>query len=178
MKKLLPVPLKTGSQLLLLEPDAARREIPDDVSHEEAKACLLRVCKAEPIGLDWCGVVTTENVEQVAEQIRQLFEGRTFSIAAMMYADSRAPELRLDTNCVIEKVCWTDGGKDRVRVFDFGISFSTGGYSWSLRPAPAGTTDSQNFYWVWLSFERDLMTFRQRAPAGHLHCHCFKLQGS
>lgn len=170
----------TGTYPLPLEPVVLHREIQEEGSLEEGKQVILKVCRAEPVTPNWFGTLTVDNVEQVAERIRLMLEDKTFAVAEVLYVGDADMQLRLDTDHFILPGGWTDGSKEKVRVMRSAahtfIGFSTPVTYWTLNCAP--TDDHENYRYPHLSFEDNgtLMSFRQRAPAGHLHWRQFKVQ--
>lgn len=163
-----------------MEPVVVHREIPDEGSLEEGKQVILSVCRAEPVEPNWYGTLTVDNVEQVAERIRLTLEDKTFALSEVLYVGSPDMQLRLDTDQFIIPGDWTDGSKEKVRVMRgngaCSIGFSTPVTYWTFNCAP--TDDHEDYRYPHLSFEDNgtLMSFRQRAPAGHLHWRQFKVQ--
>lgn len=170
---------RTGTFPLPLEPVVLHREIPDEGSLEEGKQVILKVCRAEPVEPNWYGTLTVDNVEQVAERIRLTLEDKTFAVSEVLYVGSPDMQLRLDTDHFI-LADWVDHSTEKVRVMRTDgrphIGFSTPNTYWILNCAP--TDDHADYRYPHLSFEDNgtLMSFRQRAPAGHLHWRQFKVQ--
>ncbi len=178
MRKSVRNQFSSGGQLQLLAQGVARREIPDDVSYEQAKSCVLK-CPAEPVERNFCGTLTVDNIEGVAERMRLLLPG-LFAVVSVRYVDSGNSQLYVDTDCRFNSE-WTDGTPEMVRVFRCeegrdALSFSAGGYLYTFHAAP--TDDHEDFRYCYVSFEDNTVRFKERAPAGHLHLHCFAPQGS
>lgn len=130
----------------------------------------------------WSGVLTESNIEAVAARIRELFEGRVFSIASSYCVDSGNALLGLKANCRFTSR-WTDGKKEMVRVWPAEgncpahIAFSAGGWYWSLHCAPSNAHDHDHddYRTPYIHFDGDTMYVTSRAPAGKgfLHKHAF-----
>lgn len=150
-----------------------------NITRDIAKQTLLTAVNrfGDELDRNWDGTLNEANIYRVADLIRRIFEGKLFAIATVNYADSGNPDVKLETGCYFNSD-WTDGRKEMVRVFantNHNISFSAGGYVWSMHAAP-GTGDHENYQYDYLSFTANTMKFSVRAPAGHLHTHIFCVQ--
>lgn len=126
---------------------------------------------------NWYGELTEENIERVAELIRERLAGKHFSIASSSATNRPAPRLELKTGCKFEP-SWTDGSKEPVRVMpvqpaDWSkepparwLAFSAGHYFWMFFPR-----ESTRF-----SFDYDGFEVEFSEPCGDLHKHYFRAE--
>jgi hypothetical protein len=129
----------------------------------------------QEINRRWFGVLRANNIDEVAEVIREILAGR-FAIAEASYCDSANADLRLITaDCQIDSRWTSDPSQEPVRVFRDDerawIGFSAGGYFWSFGARMDDGLDHDDYRYPYFSFEYDKFTVTQRAPAGKGYLH-------
>lgn len=123
----------------------------------------------------WFGVLTTDNIDQVAALVREILAGR-FAIAEASYCDSNYADLRLiSADCELDSQWTSNPEREPVRVFkDDGhpwFSFSAGGFVWGFHARADGQKDHDDYHYPYFSFEYNKFTVTHRAPAGKGYLH-------
>ena len=123
----------------------------------------------------WYGVLTAENIDAVAAQVREIVKGR-FSIAEARYCDGGEAQLELiSADCETNSEWTSNPTREGVRVFrDEGapwFGFSAGGYLWTFTAREDNKQDHENYRYPYFSFQHDKFTVTQYAPAGKGYLH-------
>lgn len=135
------------------------------------------------------GFLNDENVEEIAQKIKDLLAGKKFSVASCHSFDSTEPQLRLDTGVEL-KADWTDNSPDPLKwgTDDSGrsfINFSAGGFYYTLDSRwQAGKTEVRNHLVkktgttdAYLVFYHGGFTFTGRSGSGGLGVIAFTVHG-
>lgn len=122
--------------------------------------------EAETLPKHWFGYLTTKNVEQVANHLRGLLTGRTFTFVSVNEFFAWRPDARLHQELVapangdaITTHCSAEYAQ--IVVHDTGCTWTI---STSLKDQPTGKDHGDNAY---LSFEPGRVTIVHRNQAGH-----------
>lgn len=142
------------------------------------------------VSASWQGIVNEATVHGIAHRIREMFEGKVFTIVQCHYIDRDYrdggwPSIEVTTDATIKPGDWTDrSSKEAVRVFPAKdgsrawFAFSAGHWFWSFHAVPQEVSDDDDYRNAVFQFDNDQMVITTRAPAGkgYLHRHTFCVQ--
>lgn len=125
----------------------------------------------EGVGPNWCGTLTVENIEQVADLLRRLLKGRQYRFVVTNEVFDFKPKVRINQELEPNKAgdsinVYYDKDEKRFAGFSVHDSYGMWGCSTSLQEERCDC-GSKNPHFV---FEWNKVTINHYAPSGHRVC--------
>lgn len=133
----------------------------------------------------WHGLLNEESLVPIVNGIRKMFVGKKFLVVSCNYLSSWDPRIEVSQNERFNSRWSNPPYFEPVRIFDVkeasGIwfGFSTGGYFYSYRPAPAGqweNKEKEKYPHFSFDIHRQSLTIKTIAPSGDTHQSVFQVQ--